>query len=140
VGIEYDRDKVDEMVLALLWLTAFDQGEFGARAWKSHDWGALDRLHAKGYRRNRSGNSCMAILIHFRRFRPATCEPSRQKAMGYGRSAHRSCACISPLRTVSSRVDRSGTRRDLDLGMCSGRGTLWNSFLLNHIADRGIAP
>ena len=43
--MEYDRDKVDEMVLALLWLTlAADH-----RAWKSHDWDALDRLHAKGY-------------------------------------------------------------------------------------------
>ena len=47
--MEYDRDKVDEMVLALLWLAAFDEDEFGARAWKSHDWDALDRLHAKGY-------------------------------------------------------------------------------------------
>lgn len=43
--MEYDKDKVDEMVLALLWLTfAGDH-----RAWKSHDWDALDRLHAKGY-------------------------------------------------------------------------------------------
>ena len=47
--MEYDRDKVDEMVLALLWLTAFDMNQFGARAWKSHDWVALVRLHAKGF-------------------------------------------------------------------------------------------
>ena len=33
--MEYDRDKVDEMVLALLWLTPFDQDQFGARARKS---------------------------------------------------------------------------------------------------------
>ena len=46
--MEYDRAKVDEMVLALLWLTAF-RDRFGERAWKSHDWDALDRLHAKGY-------------------------------------------------------------------------------------------
>jgi hypothetical protein len=39
---------VDEMVLALLWLTTFDDRP-GARAWKGHDWAALDRLHAKGY-------------------------------------------------------------------------------------------
>ena len=44
-GMEYDRDKVDEMVLALLWLTPAGDG----RAWKGHDWDALDRLHAKGY-------------------------------------------------------------------------------------------
>jgi hypothetical protein len=47
--MEYDKDKVDEMVLALLFLTIFDEGQYGARAWKGHDWDALDRLHAKGY-------------------------------------------------------------------------------------------
>jgi hypothetical protein len=47
--MEYDKEKVDEMVLALLWLTAFDRDRFGASAWKSHDWDALDRLHTKGY-------------------------------------------------------------------------------------------
>ncbi len=45
----YDKDKVDEMVLALLYLTMFDQDEDGARAWKGHDWDAMDRLHKKGY-------------------------------------------------------------------------------------------
>ena len=43
--MEYDRDKVDEMVLALLWLTLSAEN----RAWKGFDWDALDRLHAKGY-------------------------------------------------------------------------------------------
>ena len=47
--MDYDRDKVEEVVLALLSLSAFDEDEWGARAWKSHDWDALDRLHAKGY-------------------------------------------------------------------------------------------
>lgn len=47
--MEYDKDKVDEMVLALLHLTMFEEGEYGARAWKSHDWDAMDRLHQKGY-------------------------------------------------------------------------------------------
>lgn len=46
--MEYDKDKVDEMVLALLSLTMFREGS-GFRAWKSHDWDALDRLHEKGY-------------------------------------------------------------------------------------------
>ena len=49
VTMDYDRDKVDEMVLALLCLTIWEEDDGGARAWKSHDWGALDRLHAKGY-------------------------------------------------------------------------------------------
>ena len=47
--MEYDKDRVDEMVLALLYLTLFDEDQYGARAWKSHDWDALDRLHEKGY-------------------------------------------------------------------------------------------
>jgi len=46
--MEYDKDKVDEMVLALLYLTMFEEGS-GFRAWKAHDWDVLDRLHQKGY-------------------------------------------------------------------------------------------
>ena len=46
--MKYDEDKVDDMVLALLWLTIFKDLE-GVRAWKGYDWDALDRLHAKGY-------------------------------------------------------------------------------------------
>ena len=44
-GMDYDQDKVDEMVLALLWLTQTGDG----RTWKGHDWVAMDRLHTKGY-------------------------------------------------------------------------------------------
>jgi Domain of unknown function (DUF6429) len=43
-ALEIDKDKVDEAVLALLWLTLHD----GVRAWKGHDWAVLDRLHRKG--------------------------------------------------------------------------------------------
>ena len=46
--MEYDENKVDEMVLALLYLTSFDQ-KIAIRAWKSHDWDALNRLYEKGY-------------------------------------------------------------------------------------------
>ncbi len=42
--MEYDRNKVDEMVLALLFLTRCGDG----RAWKGHDWDALKRLHEQG--------------------------------------------------------------------------------------------
>jgi hypothetical protein len=45
--MKYDSDKVDEMVLALSYLTITEQDEWGARARKSHD--ALDRRHARGY-------------------------------------------------------------------------------------------
>lgn len=45
--LDYDRDRVDETVLALLWLTMFEHAP-ETRAWKSHDWDALERLHSKG--------------------------------------------------------------------------------------------
>lgn len=46
--VEYDADKVDEMVLALLCLTMFED-KTSHRAWKSQNWDSLDRLHEKGY-------------------------------------------------------------------------------------------
>jgi hypothetical protein len=42
--MEIDTDKIDDAVLALLWLTLHDE----RRAWKSLDWEALGRLHRKG--------------------------------------------------------------------------------------------
>jgi hypothetical protein len=42
--MDYDKDKVDEMVLALLFLTLHGDGG----AWKGHDWEAMNRLHTKG--------------------------------------------------------------------------------------------
>ena len=46
---DYDDDKIDEVVLALLGFHAFEEDEYGARAWKSYDWDIMDRLHTKGY-------------------------------------------------------------------------------------------
>jgi len=46
--MEYDKDKVDEMVLALLYLTS-SHDKYATRAWKGLDWEAMDRLHKKGY-------------------------------------------------------------------------------------------
>ena len=43
--MEIDHDKIDEAVLALMWLTLHDK----CRAWKSFDWGATDRLYQKGF-------------------------------------------------------------------------------------------
>ena len=43
-----DESKVDEIVLALLHLTSFKEGEI-RRSWKSYDWNVLDRLHEKGF-------------------------------------------------------------------------------------------
>jgi Domain of unknown function (DUF6429) len=42
--MEFDRDKIDEAVLALLYLGRYDD----IRTWKTFDWQAMDRLHAKG--------------------------------------------------------------------------------------------
>ena len=46
-----NTDKIDDAVLALLHLTSFTEGkgEFAfTRAWKGHEWEALNRLHQKG--------------------------------------------------------------------------------------------
>ena len=45
--MEYDEAKVDEMVLALLYLTSFTERGV-TRAWKGQDWDVLNRLHEKG--------------------------------------------------------------------------------------------
>lgn len=45
----YDVDRVDDAVLALLYLTSFRDEYDSVRAWKAHDWEALNRLHEKGY-------------------------------------------------------------------------------------------
>jgi len=45
--VKTDNDKIDKAVLALLHLTSFKEDE-AVRAWKGHDWDALDRLHEKG--------------------------------------------------------------------------------------------
>jgi len=46
--MDYNKDRVDDAVLALLFLTLHDVDESGGRAWKGHDWEVLDRLHQKG--------------------------------------------------------------------------------------------
>jgi Domain of unknown function (DUF6429) len=42
--VELDTSKIDDAVLALLYLGLHD----GARAWKGFDWDAMDRLHLAG--------------------------------------------------------------------------------------------
>ena len=43
-----DWDKVDEMTLALMHLTRF-QERGAVRAWKGHAWEVLNRLHERGW-------------------------------------------------------------------------------------------
>jgi len=47
MNINYDANKVDDLVLALLHLTSSSERGI-VRAWKQHDWDALDRLHEQG--------------------------------------------------------------------------------------------
>jgi len=46
--MDYDEDKVDDAVLALLHLTTFTDRGFPC-AWKGQSWAAMERLHKKGY-------------------------------------------------------------------------------------------
>ena len=49
--MDYDKEKVDEMTLALLYLV-MSSDQYGTRAWKGFDWETMDRLHKKGYLSN----------------------------------------------------------------------------------------
>jgi hypothetical protein len=56
--MQIDTDKVDEAVLALLFLTLHD----GARAWKSFDWDAMNRLHERGLISDPIGKAKSVVL------------------------------------------------------------------------------
>ena len=43
-----DEKKLEQVVLALLYLNSFEE-RHGTRAWKSLPWTILDSLHEKGY-------------------------------------------------------------------------------------------
>lgn len=55
---DFDRDKVDEIVLALLQLTLHDS----YRAWKGFDWEVLDRLYEKGWLENPRGKAKSVVF------------------------------------------------------------------------------
>jgi len=46
--MDIDQEKVEQTVLALLYLTSFGD-KFGLRAWKGQDWAVMNSLHEKGY-------------------------------------------------------------------------------------------
>ena len=56
--MEIDREKIVDAVLGLLWLTLHDE----RRAWRGHDWEALDRLHRKGLIADPANKSKSVIL------------------------------------------------------------------------------
>jgi len=46
--MDIDGDKLEQTVLALLYLNSFQEGD-GRRAWKGFPWTVMDALHEKGY-------------------------------------------------------------------------------------------
>ena len=48
IDTEIDTNKIDEVALALLYLTMHNDAG-GVRAWKNIDWDVMDRLYEKGY-------------------------------------------------------------------------------------------
>lgn len=53
-----DKDKIDEAVLGLLWLTLHNERQ----AWTGMDWDAMDRLHQKGLIDNPVGKAKSVVL------------------------------------------------------------------------------
>lgn len=46
--MDVDREKLEQVVLALLHFNSFKEGD-GWRAWKALPWEIMDALHQKGY-------------------------------------------------------------------------------------------
>ena len=56
--MQIDEERIDEAVLALLWLTLHDE----RRAWKGFDWQVLDRLHRNGLIADPVGRAKSVVL------------------------------------------------------------------------------
>jgi len=56
--VELDTHKIDEAVLALLYLGLHD----GARVWKVFDWEAMNRLHEQGYSTDPRGKAKSVVF------------------------------------------------------------------------------
>jgi hypothetical protein len=56
--MDYDEDRIDAAVLALLYLTLHD----GRRAWKGHDFDVMDRLFEKGFITDPKGKARSVVL------------------------------------------------------------------------------
>ncbi len=70
--MDYDTDKIDEAVLALLSLTLHDTSEFGALALKDHDSDVLNRLYERGWIHDPATDSKSVVL------NPESIKKSRQ--------------------------------------------------------------
>ena len=58
---ELDHDKLAEVALAILSLTAMDS-EYGVRVWKGMDWDLTDLLHEKGWIHDPVGKQKSMVL------------------------------------------------------------------------------
>ena len=56
--MDYDENKIEEVVLALMHLTLHDE----VRAWKGFDFRVLDRLHEKGFIRDPKSKARSVVL------------------------------------------------------------------------------
>ena len=56
--MDYDENKIDEVVLALMYLTLHDE----VRAWKGFDFRVLDRLHEKRFIRDPKSKARSVVL------------------------------------------------------------------------------
>ena len=56
--MDIDTEKIDDAVLALLYLTLHE----GNRAWKGLDWDAMNRLHEKGFISNPVSKAKSVVL------------------------------------------------------------------------------
>lgn len=61
---DIDMDRIDEAVLALMYLTVHGADRFSglARAWKSFDWEAMNRLYEKDLIYDRVGKAKSVVL------------------------------------------------------------------------------
>lgn len=61
--MNYNKDKVDDYTLALLYLVTHNREEgYGARAWKGFNWDTMNRLHEKGYISNPVGKTKSVVM------------------------------------------------------------------------------
>ena len=56
--MDIDTDRIDDAVLALLWLGRHEDD----RAWKGFDWDAMNRLHEKGFISDPVGKAASVVF------------------------------------------------------------------------------